>query len=115
MWALGTCRGSIFRGDTPDPNYGNPVPDNTTPLYSDVLAEITERNSRVWDAATQTPRVVRTVRCTVPSTTDVLTGDRFRDDTNDVLYTVQNVTRPREAGRSPDAVLDLKRVGDDGG
>jgi len=91
------------------------VPNNTTPIQTGVLAAIEERNSRVWDPATQTPRVVRVVKGTVPSTTDIQTGDRFRDDTNNVLYLVQNVTRPREAGRSPDVVLDLKRIGDDGG
>lgn len=115
MWALATCRGSVFRGSTPDPTYRHPVPNNTAPLYTGVLAEITERDRRVWDPATQTPRVVRIVTGKVPSTTDVLTGDRFRDDTNGVLYVVQNVTRPRAAGRAPDVVLDLKRVGDDGG
>jgi hypothetical protein len=115
MWALATCRASIFRGTTPDPDYGNPVPNNTVALYTDVLASIEERGSRVWDPATQTPRVVRMVTGTVPSTTDILTGDRIRDDRNGVLYAVQNVTRPRTPARTPDVVLDLKRVGDDGG
>jgi hypothetical protein len=115
MWALATCRASIFRGTAPDPDYGNPVPDNTTPSASGVLLAVEERNSRTWDPATQTPRVVRVVSGTVPSTTDVLTGDRIRDDTNGVLYLVQNVTRPRTAGRAPDVQLELKRIGDDGG
>ncbi|MFD5089325.1 hypothetical protein ACFWMR_01895 [Amycolatopsis thailandensis] len=115
MWALATCRASIYRGTIPDPDYADPVPNNTTPFHADVIAAIDERNSRVWDPATQTPRVVRVVKGTVPSTTDIQTGDRLRDDTNDVLYLVQNVTRPREAGRSPDIVLALKRIGDDGG
>jgi hypothetical protein len=115
IYALATCTASIYRGTTPDPDYGNPIPNNTVPLSTAVVASIVEKNSRVWDPATQTPRVVRTVRGTVPSTTDILTGDRIRDDTNGELYVVQNVTRPRAAGRTPDAELDLKRVGDDGG
>lgn len=98
-----------------DPDYGNPLPDNTVPLHSGVVASIIEKDSRVWDPATQTPRVVRVVRGTVPSTTDILTGDRIRDDTHGVLYAVQNVTRPRAPGRTPDAELELKRVGGDGG
>lgn len=84
-------------------------------LYSGVVASIVEKNSRTWDPATQTPRVVRVVCGAVSSTTDILTGDRIRDDTNGVLYVVQNVTRPRAAGRTPDAELELKRVGGDGG
>lgn len=115
MYAQATCRGSIFRGTTSDPTYGNPVPDNTTPAASGVLAAIDERDSRVWDPATQTPRVVRVVKATMPSQTDILTGDRFRDDWHGVLYVVQNVTRPRTPGRTPDVVCDLKRVGGDGG
>ncbi|MEV4604807.1 hypothetical protein AB0K15_46590 [Amycolatopsis sp. NPDC049253] len=114
MWAFATCRASIFRGTTPD-EYGDPVPNNLTPSASGVLFAVDERGARVWDPATQTPRVVRVVAGTVPSTTDVLTGDRIRDDTNGVLYLVQNVTRPRAAGRVPDTVLELKRIGDDGG
>lgn len=116
MWALATCRASIFRGTVPDPDYGNPVPDNTTPLYTNVLACIEEDTSRVWDPATQTPRVVRTVKAQVPSTADVLIGDRLRDDTNDQLWLVQNVSRPHATGgRKPDAELELKRVGTDEG
>ncbi|QKV74540.1 hypothetical protein [Amycolatopsis sp. Hca4] len=114
MWARATCRASIYRGTTPS-DFGDPVPDNTTPAATGVLAAIEERDSRVWDPATQTARVVRVGKAAMPSTTDVLTGDRVRDDTHGVLYLVQNVTRPRAAGRVPDVQLDLKRIGDDGG
>lgn len=114
MWALATCRASIFRGTYTD-EYGDTVPNNAAALHTDVLASIIEKNSRVWDPATQTPRVVRVVSGTVPSTTDILTGDRIRDDRNGVLYVVQNVTRPRTPGRTPDVALELKRVGEDGG
>jgi hypothetical protein len=99
----------------PDPDYGNPVPNNLTPAASGVLLAVDEKTSRFWDPATQTPRVVRVVSGTVPSTTDILTGDRIRDDTNGVLYVVQNVTRPRTPGRVRDVELELKRIGDDGG
>src|SRR4051812_12602556 len=105
MWALATCRASIFRGTAPDSDYGDPVPNNVTPLYTNVLASIEEDTSRVWDPATQTPRVVRSVRGQVPSDVDVVVGDRIRDDTNGVLWLVQNVSRPRAAGRKPDAEL----------
>jgi hypothetical protein len=114
VWALATCRASIFRGTTSSA-YGDPVPDNTTPAATGVLLAVDERSSSVWDPGTQTPRVVRVVTGTVPSTTDVLTGDRIRDDTNGVLYVVQNVTRPRTPGRVRDVELELKRVGGDGG
>ncbi|MFJ1764040.1 hypothetical protein ACIOD2_27245 [Amycolatopsis sp. NPDC088138] len=114
MWVLATCRASIYRGTTPS-DYGDPVPNNVTALYTGVLLAVDEKGSHVWDPATQTPRVVRTVVGTVPSTTDIRTGDRIRDDLNGVLYLVQNVTRPRMPGRSPDTRLELKRLGDDGG
>ncbi|RSM60580.1 hypothetical protein DMH03_17685 [Amycolatopsis sp. WAC 01376] len=114
MWARATCRASIYRGTTPS-DFGDPVPNNLIPAASGVLAAIEERDSRVWDPATQTARVVRVAKAALPSTTDILTGDRLKDDTHGVLYLVQNVTRPRTAGRVPDVQLDLKRVGDDGG
>ena len=114
MWALATCRASVFRGTVPSA-YGDPVPNNTVPAASGVLLAVDERGSRIWDPATQTPRVVRIVSGTVPSTTDIRTGDRIRDDTNGVLYLVQNVTRPRTPARIPDTVLELKRIGDDEG
>ncbi|WP_410644505.1 hypothetical protein [Amycolatopsis sp. lyj-346] len=114
MWARATCRASIYRGTMPS-DFGDPVPDNTTPAATGVLAAIEERDSRVWDPATQTARVVRVAKAAMPSTTDILTGDRVRDNTYGVLYLVQNVTRPRVAGRVPDVQLDLKRIGDDGG
>jgi len=115
VYALATCTASIFRATTSDPVYGNPIPDNTVPLYTGVIASIVEKDSRTWDRATQTPRVVRVVRGTVGSTTDILTGDRIRDDTHGELYTVHNVTRPRAPGRTPDVELELKRVGGDDG
>ncbi|WP_328448981.1 hypothetical protein [Amycolatopsis sp. NBC_00438] len=114
MYAMATCRASIYRGTTPS-DFGDPVPNNLTPAATGVLLAVDERDTRTWDPATQTPRVVRVVTGTVPSTTDVLTGDRIRDDRNGVLYLVQNVTRPRTPGREPDVLLELKRIGDDGG
>lgn len=114
MWALATCRASIFRGTTPDP-YGDPVPNNSSPSATGVLLAVDELSSQVWELSTQTPRVVRTIRGTVPSTTDIVTGDRIRDDRHGVLYVVQNVTRPRTPGRTRDVELELKRVGGDGG
>ncbi|MET8848053.1 hypothetical protein [Amycolatopsis sp. NPDC004625] len=115
MWALATCRASIYRGTSADPDYGDPVPNNSAPLYTNVLAAIEEKRATFWDHASQTPRVVRSVLGTVPSTTDIKTGDRIRDGKTGALYVVLNVTRPQQAGREPDTQLDLKRVGDDGG
>lgn len=114
MWALATCRASIYRGTTADA-YGDPVPNNSVPLYTNVLAAFEEKRGTVWDPATQTPRVVRSVLGTVPSTTDIKIDDRIRDGKTGALYVVVNVTKPQQAGRAPDTQLELKRVGDDGG
>ncbi|AXB47308.1 hypothetical protein [Amycolatopsis albispora] len=111
MRALATCRASLFRGYTTDPHTGDEMP-STEPVGTPFPAAIDERESRVWDSSTQTPRVVRVIRCTVPSTLEVEIGDRLRDDTNGETFTVQLVTRPRApAGHRPETVLELRRVG----
>lgn len=110
MWTLATCRASIYRGYTTDPDTGDQIP-SATPLATGITASITERGTRVWDSSTQTPRIVRVVEGVFPSTVDIAVGDRVVDDTNGETFTVQEVTRPRAAGRRPDTVTVLRRVG----
>lgn len=112
MYARATCVASIYRGSTKDEG-GDLKPNNTVTglVVSSVVASIVERDSRVWDNTTRTPRVVRIVEGRVGSNVDVKIDDRVKDVTHDEWFVVTNVTTPRAAGKTPDTVLGLKRVG----
>jgi len=98
----------VLRGTTTD-DYLDTV-DADTVASSGVPAAIRERTSRVSGGATGQPRVVRVVSGQVRSGTDVRIGDRLRDDTHGVIYTVENVTDPGGPGNTADLELELKRV-----
>jgi hypothetical protein len=112
MYALATCRGSILRGTTTD-EYGD-VADAANIIATGVLASIQETTHRVWDRATQTPRIVRGFGCSMPSTTDIGPDDRFRDDTNGVTYIVVAVTQPGGPAWTSDLEVELKRINGSG-
>lgn len=108
MWALGTCRGDILRGVGVD-EYGDET-DADTVVVSGVLAAVQERASTVFDQASQTPRVVRTITGQFPNGTDLRVTDRFRDTTKGILYTVENVSDLSGPGYRSDILAELRRV-----
>lgn len=112
MYAPATCTASILR----------PVPGATTSLgdpagtytviATGVPASITEDGRRTFDAATQTPRSIRTLSALIGSSTDIRKGDRLRDDSHGgTLFVVKEVTQERSFAYTPDLELDLGRVG----
>jgi hypothetical protein len=111
MYQLATCVASILR-----PTGGTNARGDKVAVYTELVtglpASIVESNRTTYDRATQTPRTVRTISGLVSSGTDVLIGDRIRDDTNGgILYVVKTATQPRSFGYLPDIELDLARVG----
>ena len=111
MYALATCRASIYRGSTTD-EYGDEVEghDASLRVAQDILAHITQRSVRAFDPSSGMPRVFRTSLGIMPSGTDVRTNDRIRDDTHGVVYTVNAVTTNTVPGLTPDTVLELERI-----
>lgn len=112
MYAPATCLATVLR-----PTGTLNARGDASATYSVVStgnpASITEDGRRTWDAATQTPRTVRTLSALIGSTTDIQPGDRLRDDTHGGrLYVVKTVTRERSFAYAPDLELDLGRVGD---
>jgi hypothetical protein len=108
MYQLANCLVSVLRGTTTN-DYLDEV-DTAAVHASGIPAFLTETAARTFDPATQTPRVVRTVTATVPSTTDVTETDRLRDDTRGVTYAVEVVHRPDVPGLTADLRLELRRV-----
>lgn len=110
MYGLATCTVTVIRtlGDNRN-EFGTKVPIDTV-IATGVIASIQETNSTLFDAATQTPRVVRRITGTMPVTVDVQVGDRVRDDRYQVAYWVDNVTLRRAPGHQPDLEVDLRRV-----
>lgn len=108
MYAVANARCSILRGTTLDA-YGDEV-DAATVVASNVPALIEETNANFYDPSTQTPRVIRVVGCHLQSDTDVLPGDRLRDDTHGVIYMIESVTQPGGPGLVTDLELNLRRV-----
>ena len=109
MYGLANCSVSILRGTTTD-TWGDTV-DNGTVAASGIPAFITVDSRSVTDPASQTPRVVQTIRGAVSSTVDIRDTDQLRDDTHGgVVYAVEAVTQPLAAGVTPDQELELRRV-----
>lgn len=108
MYALASCLASILRGTTVD-QYGD-AQDNSTVVASGVPMAIQDTTQRVWDPATQTPKVVHSIECSVQSNVDLRIGDQVRDDTNNVTYIVNNVVQPYGPAWTSDLDVDLKRI-----
>lgn len=108
MYALATTRVSILRGAAVD-DVGDEY-DTGDVFATGIIAALVEKSHTVWDAATQQRRTVRYMACTVPSTTDVLTTDRIKDEETGIVYSIREVTQPLAVGLTPDLDLELVRV-----
>jgi hypothetical protein len=108
MYALASCTASILRGTSVD-QFGDTV-DTGTVIATGVPFLIEDVNQRVFDPATQQPRIVRAIEAVCQSNVDVKPGDQVRDDTNNVLYLVNDVTQKYGAAWTPDLDVDLTRI-----
>lgn len=103
----------ILTGVTVDA-YGDDA-DNMVPRIQGLPAYLAERTERVFDPATQQPRVVRQATCKVPSWAAVVTTDQIRDTLTGNLYIVVDVITPPSLtglamGGPPDTLLTLRRI-----
>lgn len=98
---------SIFRGSTND-EYADEVDvnDNTTLHASGVIASIIEQSRRAFVAAESRKTVVKNSigRCT--GGTDVIEGDRVKDERTQQFYFVEAVSAPA----TPRGVSDVRMV-----
>lgn len=100
---------SVLRGETTD-EYGDLIDANTV-VYTGVPAILVETSRQTSDPSNPTPRTVRSVMLTVPDWIGLLNSDRVRDDANQNVYMVIEVTKPPTLMGAPvDTSAVLKRV-----
>lgn len=109
MWGRATTTLSIYRGSAQDP-YGDPVDDNTTPMATGVNASMIEQNKRAFLAAENRKTVVKNSIGRVRNGTDVIEGDRVKDERTGVFYFVEAVSNPASPVNMPDVRMVLRAV-----
>lgn len=109
MYVLATCRATILRPTT-FTDGGGDTRSSYNQIATGVTAAVQETSNRYFDKATQTPRTIRGFTGSFPSGTDLLEGDRVRDDTHGVTYLVTNTTLNHAPGHQPDLAVTLKVV-----
>ena len=100
---------SIYRNSAQD-TYGDSVDDNTTPAASGLLGSIMEQSRRVFLAAENRRTVVKNTTGRMKHGTDVLEGDRIKDERTGKFYFVEAVSTPESPVNSPDVRLMLRAV-----
>lgn len=118
IYALANTTVTILRGTGID-SLGDIV-DDPVPIATHVIAFLSYPTmsplrpivlgSQVFEPATAQPSVTRLAACSLPSGTDILTGDQLLDETTNLMYEVYEVTVLGNAGAVPDIIATLKRV-----
>ena len=85
------------------------------PVLQGLPAILAETTQRVFDPATQQPRIVRQATCKVPAWAGVVTTDQVRDTLTGNVYIVIDVITPASLtslsmGGPPDTLLTLRRI-----
>lgn len=109
MYAVANTTVSILRGTVPD-SYGDTDEEPEGVIASGIIALILQESPTIEGPASETPRVLRTYDCTLPSGTDVTVDDRLFDEKRQILYEIWQVTDPGTLGVVPDLSVTLKRV-----
>jgi hypothetical protein len=111
VYGLATGTVTIRRGSTTTSPYGDEVDGQGPIVASGVLVSIQEVNKRVWDAANQVARVVRTYECSVQSDVDLRTGDTLIDEGGQSrVFEVVNASQTGGWAFTADLTVDLKRL-----
>jgi hypothetical protein len=100
---------SIYRTSAQD-GYGDPVDDNTTPMASGVLGSLVDQGRRVFLAAENRRTVIKNTTGRVGFGTDVIEGDRIKDERTGTFYFVEGVNTPGNHVNSPDVKLLLRAL-----
>lgn len=108
MYQIATTTASVLRGTSTNA-YGD-VMDTGAAYLTGLPAYLTESLVRVFDPASQTPRLVRTATAMLPFGTDVTENDQIHDEKTGVTYAIEAVVLANIPGRNFDVQLELRRV-----
>lgn len=108
MIAIPTTTVSILGGSASS-DFGDPI-EGTTVAASGIPASIVEGRQTVATESDPQARVVRYYTGRLPNGTEVNDSQRIRDDVTGDIYSIDNVTRPRNPVIPQDVRLDLRRV-----
>ena len=109
MNARANTRVSILRGTVTN-EHGDTV-DTQTQVHTGVPASLIETTRRTYLPAEGAHRVIRSVTCRVTHGTDVLKGDRIRDESTNQVYIVEDLNdNPGSPAHLPDVVIALTRT-----
>ncbi len=109
MKGRATTTVSIYRGSSQDP-YGDSVDDNSTAAATGVLASIIEQTKRAFLAAENRKTVIKNSIGRVKNGTDVIEGDRIKDERTGLFYFVEAVSNITSPAGSPDVRMVLRAV-----
>ena len=109
MNARANTRVSILRGSSTNVQ-GDEV-DGTAAVHTGIPASLIEQTRRTYLPAEGAHRVIRSVSCRLTHGTDVLKGDRIRDEMTNVVYIVEELNdNPGSPAHLPDIVIVLSRT-----
>jgi hypothetical protein len=107
--ARANTRVSVLRG-TETNDYGDVV-DGAAPVLAGIPASLLETSRRTYLPAEGAFRVVRSIVCRLPPRTQVLKGDRIRDERTNVVYVINDLNdNPGSPAHIPDVVVQLSRT-----
>ena len=108
MIAVPTTTVTILGGQT-ESDYGDPM-DSDTVIATDIPAAIVEGRQIIATESDLQARVVRYYTGRVPNGTAIDDSQKIRDERTGEVYSIDNVTAPRNAIIPQDVRLDLRRV-----
>jgi hypothetical protein len=100
---------SVYRGTTNN-EYSDEVDDNTTPILSGCIASIIEQSRRAFVAAESRKTVIKNTIGRVTNGTDIIEGDRVKDEMTQQFYFVESVSTPASPVHGPDLRMTLRAV-----
>jgi len=106
MNGMSTGTFTIVRGTASVNDYGDEV-DTQTDYLSGVSGSVIEKTSRAYNPVDSRVVTVRTYTGRFSYGTDILDGDRLRDEKTGTVYVVNSVNSPSSFANKPDMVLDL--------
>lgn len=106
MNGMATGSFTVIRGVGSTNAYGDEV-DTQTDHASGLRGSVIEKTSKAYNPVDSRVVTIRTYTGRFRFGTDILDGDRLRDENTGTVYVVNSVNSPSSFANKPDMVLDL--------